>query len=422
MSEGLYWNQQTQMFLSAHPYEEGWKVYTYPEEAAERFFLRFLPDYLRDNCPEVIKRREISRMIELDELIETPGKSHTVECGAQWDMKNELDTASWKGQVHIEWEQQPIHVFAFTVLCGYGWNDVFMVATQSNKVLRAFHQAIASYARTVRLKSTPREIFVVNGEDIQVRPVSWDDVMLPPGLLEDIRSNLLGFFRSGEMYHKLDLPYRRGFLFAGPPGCGKTATLRALATNIPAKFITVHGRFDVRDDHIEQALYMGNKHAPAVVLLEDLDKLVGSEKISLAHLLNTLDGLKDVNGVLVIATTNEPQKLDLALLHRPSRFDRAWKFPLPRYEQRLALLYKLSGDRFSEQALREVARKSEGFSMAYVQEIVVNAVLRCVEDGAVSDDDTLQRSMETLRVQRRSASKDDELLIERESLGFCQPT
>lgn len=63
----------------------------------------------------------------------------------------------------------------------------------------------------------------------------------------------------------------------------------------------------------------------------------------------------------------------------------------PRYEQRLALLCKLSGDQFSEQALREVARKSEGFSMAYVQEIVVNAVLRCVEDGAVPDDDTLQK-------------------------------
>ena len=421
MSEGLYWNQQTQAFLSAHPYEEGWKVYTYHEEAAEKLFLRFLPDYLRDNCPEIIKRREISRMIELDELIETPEKSHTVDCGAQWDMKNELDAASWKGQVHIEWEHQPIHVFAFTVSCGYGWNDVFMVATRSNKVLRAFHQAIAGYARTVRLKSMPREIFVVNGEDIQIRPVLWGDVMLPPGFLEDIRSNVQGFFQSGEMYQKLGLPYRRGFLFAGPPGCGKTATLRALATNIPAKFITVHGRFDVRDDHIEQALYMANKHAPAVVLLEDLDKLVGSEKISLAHLLNTLDGLKDANGVLVIATTNEPQKLDPALLHRPSRFDRIWKFTLPRYEQRLALLCKLSGDRFSEQALREVARKSEGFSMAYVQEIVVNAVLRCVEDGAVPDDDTLQKSMETLRVQRKSASKDDESLIERESLGFCQP-
>lgn len=183
----------------------------------------------------------------------------------------------------------------------------------------------------------------------------------------------------------------------------------------------MHGRFDVRDDHVEQALYVANKHAPAVILLEDLDKLIASEKISLAHLLNMLDGLKDANGVLIIATSNEPQKLDPALLHRPSRFDRIWKFPLPRYEQRLALLYKLSGDRFSEQALREVARKSEGFSMAYVQEIVVNAVLRYVEDGAVPDDDTLQRSMETLRIQRKSASKDDEALIERESLGFCQP-
>ena len=110
-----------------------------------------------------------------------------------------------------------------------------------------------------------------------------------------------------------------------------------------------------------------------------------------------------------------------ALLHRPSRFDRVWKFLLPRYEQRLALLGKLAGDRFSDQALREAARKSEGFSMAYVQEIVVNAVLRCVDDEAVPDDLTLLGSLETLRLQRKSASKDDEVLVERESLGFCQP-
>lgn len=354
-------------------------------------------------------------------MIETPGKCHTVECGVQWDMKNELNAASWKGQIHIEWEQQPIHVFAFTVSCGHGWRDIFMLATKSNSAMRTLHQTLARYASTVRMKSAAREIYVVNGEDIQIRPVLWDEVLLPPGFLEDIRSNVVGFFRSGELYHKLGLPYRRGFLFTGPPGCGKTATLIALATNIPAKFITVHGRFDVRDDHIEQALYVANKHAPAVILLEDLDKLIASEKISLAHLLNMLDGLKDANGVLIIATSNEPQKLDPALLHRPSRFDRIWRFPLPRYEQRLALLGQLSGDRFSEQALREVARQSEGLSMAYVQEIVVNAVLRCVEDGVVPDDETLQRSMEAMRAQRKSASKDDESLIERESVGFFQP-
>jgi len=46
MSEGLFWSQQIHTFLSAHPHEEGWMVYTYPEEAAERLFLRYLPDYL----------------------------------------------------------------------------------------------------------------------------------------------------------------------------------------------------------------------------------------------------------------------------------------------------------------------------------------------------------------------------------------
>ena len=159
-----------------------------------------------------------------------------------------------------------------------------------------------------------------------------------------------------------------------------------------------------------------------IELVEDLDKLIESEKISLAHLLNMLDGLKDANGVLIIATSNEPQKLDPALLHRPSRFDRIWKFPLPGYEQRLALLGKLAGDRFSDQTLREAARKSEGFSMAYVQEIVVNAVLRCVDNGAIPDDSMLLSSLEMLRSQRKSASEVDEVLVERESLGFCQPT
>ena len=76
MSEGLFWSQKTDAFLSTHPYEDGWKVYTYPEEAAERLFLRLLPDYLRDSCPDVVTRREISRVVEIDELIETPGKSH----------------------------------------------------------------------------------------------------------------------------------------------------------------------------------------------------------------------------------------------------------------------------------------------------------------------------------------------------------
>jgi hypothetical protein len=55
-----------------------------------------------------------------------------------------------------------------------------------------------------------------------------------------------------------------------------------------------------------------------------------------------------------------------------------------------------------------------------VQEVVVNALLASAHDSSVPDDSALLCSLETLRLQRKSASKDDEVLVERENLGFCQ--
>jgi SpoVK/Ycf46/Vps4 family AAA+-type ATPase len=135
-------------------------------------------------------------------------------------------------------------------------------------------------------------------------------------------------------------------------------------------------------------------------------------------LLNLLDGLKVLNGVLVIATCNEPDKLDPALIHRPSRFDRVWRFELPKYDQRLALLRKRGREFFSNSALETAARRSDGFSMAYVQEIVVSALLECAHDDLRPSDDHLFKSLDKLRVQRKEASKPGESMDERESVGF----
>ncbi len=181
----------------------------------------------------------------------------------------------------------------------------------------------------------------------------------------------------------------------------------------------MHTRAEVEEGDVEYAFYLASKNVPAVLLFEDLDKLVQSEHISLSHFLNILDGLKVMDGVLVIATSNDPGKLDPALLHRPSRFDRVWKFSLPKYEQRLALLERKGAHYFSKAALEQAARKSDGFSMAYVQEIVVNALLECAHVDIVPSDAHLLRSVETLKKQRRSASKGEESLADRESLGFA---
>ena len=229
------------------------------------------------------------------------------------------------------------------------------------------------------------------------------------------------FFEGGKHYRELGIPYRRGLLFTGPPGCGKTLTLKALAYHTAAKFITVLGKSGVDDSDIQRALDLAGQCSPAVVLFEDLDKLIEAKDVSLSHFLNLLDGLKVLSGVLVIATCNEPEKLDPALLHRPSRFDRIWSFPLPAVEQRLALLRKHGGTYFSEPALREVAERSNGFSMTYVQEVVVNALLESAHNGTSPTDSELLRSLDTIRLQRRCASKGVESLEEQDHVGFALP-
>jgi SpoVK/Ycf46/Vps4 family AAA+-type ATPase len=306
----------------------------------------------------------------------------------------------------------------FSLVVGNGCIGVYFVATKSLAALRDLLLVLDRYGQARHKEK--KEIYVVNGDNIPVAAHPWDDLVLPAHMTRDIRLNVEGFFAGRERYAYLGLPHRRGFLFAGPPGCGKTLTLKTLASNTPAKFISVMGTAVVNDGMLRYAMDLAEKYTPAVVLLEDLDRMVQAKDISLSHFLNLLDGLKVLSGVLVIATCNEPDKLDPALLHRPSRFDRIWRFELPKYEQRLTLLRKRGRDFFSESAFETAARRSEGFSMAYVQEIVVNALLECAHDGESPNDDHLFKSLDALRMQRKEASKPGESMNERETVGFTR--
>lgn len=141
--------------------------------------------------------------------------------------------------------------------------------------------------------------------------------------------------------------------------------------------------------------------APCIIILEDLDKIGRSIPISL--LLNTIDGLDTLRGVLIIATTNEPDKLDPALLLRPSRFDRVWTFPLPGYNERLKFLRHRRYPIVPEPILDELAQKSQGFSMAYMQEIFATALsLAMTRHRPLSDKDLLE-SVDILHKQIKNA-------------------
>jgi SpoVK/Ycf46/Vps4 family AAA+-type ATPase len=224
-------------------------------------------------------------------------------------------------------------------------------------------------------------------------------------MADEIRHNVESFLKAKRQYSRLKIPYRRGLLFAGPPGCGKTLTAKVIAACTKATVYLLPLRADLDDDTLSRVFGVAAEDAPSILILEDLDRLPSTGKASVSFLLNLLDGINSPQGVMVIATTNAPEKLDQALLNRPSRFDRVWHFGLPGFDERVRLMRKAGLGRFGEQAIQTAAHQSTGFSMSYVQEIVVSAFLRAINEGRPERDSDLLESASILKTQLRSNFK-----------------
>src|ERR1700732_890193 len=130
------------------------------------------------------------------------------------------------------------------------------------------------------------------------------------------------------------------------------------------------------------------ENTPALVILEDLDRAFPTEgkrtrerTVSFQTLLNCLDGVGSQDGVIVVATANDPTCLDAAILKRPGRFDRVVQFRNPdpdlrrEYYQRLSTV--LTGEQF------EIAiEQTKGFSFAQLRETYILGAQSAFEHGS----------------------------------------
>jgi chaperone BCS1 len=163
-------------------------------------------------------------------------------------------------------------------------------------------------------------------------PRSIETIILQPGQKERILSDLNWFSMAKDWYVERGIPYRRGYLFSGPPGTGKTSAVLAIASHLKRQ-VCVLNLGSVEDD---DSLFSAIADAPpeAIILIEDIDCAVsaqGREKregdedkarggVTKAGLLNALDGITTPDGRIFIMTTNYPERLDAALI-RPGRAD-----------------------------------------------------------------------------------------------------
>ncbi|MEM9163135.1 MAG: AAA family ATPase, partial [Cyanobacteria bacterium P01_F01_bin.4] len=125
-----------------------------------------------------------------------------------------------------------------------------------------------------------------------------------------------------------------------------------------------------------------------------------------------LDGFALNDGVLMIASTNHPERLDMAILERPSRFDRKYHFELPGIPERTAYLalwnHKLKPDmQLSPADLDAIAAAADGFSFAYLKELLLSASMSWVQQrtpGSMAK--VMTEQLNKLRSQMESQSSD----------------
>ena len=315
---------------------------------------------------------------------------------------------SW---LNVLWQGHLLDVILITWTDGCYHLRHHWIVAEERKIAEEFYDAVCEWSCEVR-----GEILVYQDGYFQkdqqlydsIKTATFDNLILPETLKKQIQDDFQRFFDSREVYERYGIPWKRGAIFIGPPGNGKTHTLKALINQLRKPCIYVRG-FEDDEESMAEVFKRARMVAPCLVVLEDLDSMIDDK--SRAFLLNELDGFRPNTGVVVLATTNHPEKLDAAILDRPSRFDRKYYFTLPSNAERFAYIRKWNEGLQPEMHINkavaiEVVERIEGFSFAYLKELLVASMMEWVSGGgSVSMDQVIRTQTELLLSQISKKNK-----------------
>jgi cell division protease FtsH len=256
--------------------------------------------------------------------------------------------------------------------------------------------------------------------------VGREQVILPPDLLERIERQVVGVARHVSWLRASGQHLKRGVLLHGPPGTGKTHTVRYLLGQMPG--VTVVVLTGAALGHIAAACSVARALQPSMVVVEDVD-LIAEQRDSRAgqhpllfQLLNEMDGLGEDADVTFLLTTNRADLLEPALAQRPGRVDHAAELPLPDADARRRLMRLYQHDLVLDLASpAAVIAQTEGVTASFLRELLRRAAVYAAEDatghgpGAAGDRGDAAGGSLTVRDAHMNAAL-DELLDSRNQL------
>lgn len=308
--------------------------------------------------------------------------------------------------------------FIVTVDINLRWRNSILVESPASKKEDAgsFVTAVMNLMREQNFYRGKRLEFAGRLRFLDLNGRHWDSIILDADIKREIRANTVDFLNRTELWAKLGIPPKRGILLAGEPGTGKTIICKALMAEAEGLTCITTSAYALSDDDYITELYeLAQDLAPCLVFIEDID-LIGQNREefgyqkgpALLSLLAVLDGIEEKKEIVTIATTNCLETLDKALNQRPARFDRVIKLTRPGLEQRIELINRLCQRIPLEESARDyIARHSEGYTPAQLQEIVFSLAIEnsepvtCDSPMAISAD-TIDRVMSRINGKNKS--------------------
>lgn len=218
--------------------------------------------------------------------------------------------------------------------------------------------------------------------------LTGEEVILPAGVLEMIEQHVIDVADWSQELLAAGQHLKRGLLLHGPPGTGKTHTVRYLMSRLTrCTVVVLTGR---AMGFIETAAALARRLQPSVVVLEDVDLVASDREFSpdgnplLFQLLDAMDGVGADVDVTFVLTTNRADLLEEALRDRPGRVDLAIEIPRPDAEGRARLLDLYTRGLEMNASPEPIVEGTEGVTASFIKELVRRSVLNALRENRTS--------------------------------------
>jgi transitional endoplasmic reticulum ATPase len=256
---------------------------------------------------------------------------------------------------------------------------------------------------------------------VEAPTIGWDDI----GGLDEARDRLKEGvelpLKHPEAFRRLGIRPAKGFLLYGPPGTGKTLLAKAAARESEANFISAKSSdllskwYGESEQQIARLFNRARQVAPTIIFIDEIDSLVPARGGGLGEpqvtervvntILSEMDGLEELQNVVVIGATNRPTLVDPALL-RPGRFDDLIYVGPPDTagRRRILAIHTKEMPLDADVDLESLARRTERFTGADLEDLVRRAGLTALRRGLDSGNVTMADFEAALKETRASVT------------------